>query len=305
MRQQAAKQLRRQGVLPWLVTVATHNRAAAAGVIGLVLIAAVAATAPVLAPYRPDAIVGRPLLSPRVSYVLGTDALGRDVLSRTLWGARSALVGGASAIGLAAAVGVPIGAMTGFSGRVVATVVQRVVDIGLAFPGLILALLVIAIEGPGGETAIVAAGVAFVPVFARLAFSLVTRVSGEEYLLAGRAVGCSRLRILVSYVGPAIVGDLAVLVSSGIGWAVLLIATLNFLGVGAQPPMPDWGADLAAGTSYLAVAWWISTAPGVCLTVLILSANYAGEFLGDLFRAGARRGARAGATIVPSGPAVR
>jgi len=284
----------------------SSHRVGSAGVVVLVLLVLTALLAGFISPYQPDAVVGAALRPPSWMHLLGTDALGRDVMSRAIWGTRSALTEGILAIGLGACVGVPIGAISGYVGGWPAAVVQRLVDISLAFPALMLALLIVAIEGPGGATAILAAGVAFIPVFARLAFSIVTRLMGEEYLTAARVVGCSQWRILTRYVWPTMVGDLAVLVSSGIGWAVLLIATLSFLGVGAQPPTPDWGADLAAGDQYRRLAWWISLAPGICLALLSLGANYTGEVIADLLhtsREGAIGPKARGSSVIYQGAA--
>jgi ABC-type dipeptide/oligopeptide/nickel transport system permease subunit len=266
----------------------------AACILGLLLVL-VLVLAPLLAPSDPTAIVGPARAHPSTAHWFGLDALGRDVLSRTLVGGRETLVIALLSTFFAALVGVPLGMLAGYVGHWPAATTMRVMDVFLAFPGLLLALVIVTIRGPGTATVVTAVAVAFAPVFARILYGATQRVRGQEYVAAARVVGCGRLRILTRHVFPVILPELIVVLSSAIGWTVLLSATLNFLGFGVRPPAPEWGADLAAGVNYISQAWWISTAPGVAITLAILLANLVGDYLGGLLtRAGSGRRSRFG-----------
>lgn len=247
--------------------------------VGLLLVTVLA---PLLAPYEPAAIVGPPREAPSGNFLFGTDHFGRDVLSRTLFGARQTLVIAVlSALG-AALVGVPLGMLAGYAGRWGGAVIMRSMDVLLAFPGLLLALVVVTVRGPGMVTVILAVAVSFAPVFARVIFGSTQRVRGQEYVAAARVVGCGPLRIMSRHVLPVVLTEVVVLLSSAIGWTTLLAATLNFLGFGVRPPTPEWGADLGAGAAYLSQAWWISVAPGLAITITILLANFLGDVMASL-----------------------
>jgi ABC-type dipeptide/oligopeptide/nickel transport system permease subunit len=266
----------------------------AACILGLLLVL-VLVLAPLLAPSDPTAIVGPARAHPSTAHWFGLDGLGRDVLSRTLVGGRETLVIALLSTFFAALVGVPLGMLAGYVGHWPAATTMRVMDVFLAFPGLLLALVIVTIRGPGTATVVTAVAVAFAPVFARILYGATQRVRGQEYVAAARVVGCGRLRILTRHVFPVILPELIVVLSSAIGWTVLLSATLNFLGFGVRPPAPEWGADLAAGVNYISQAWWISTAPGVAITLAILLANLVGDYLGGLLtRAGSGRRSRFG-----------
>jgi ABC-type dipeptide/oligopeptide/nickel transport system permease subunit len=275
----------------------------AACIVGLLVVAAVV-LAPLIAANDPTAIVGPARSGPSGQHWLGVDGLGRDVLSRTLYGGRETLVIAVLSTFFAAVVGLPIGMIAGYLGRWPAAVTMRVMDVFLAFPGLLLALVIVTIRGPGTGTVVVAVAVSFAPVFARILYGATQRIRGQEYIAAARVVGCGRMRILTRHVFPVILPELIVVLSSAIGWTTLLSATLNFLGFGVRPPAPEWGADLASGLNYISQAWWISTAPGIAVTLVILLANLVGDYLGGLLtRAGSgrrsRSGRRADAPAVP------
>ncbi|AEA28129.1 ABC-type transporter, integral membrane subunit [Pseudonocardia dioxanivorans CB1190] len=255
-----------------------------------VLLVLVLLLAPVLAPSDPTSIVGDARGHPSAAHWFGLDALGRDVLSRTLYGGRETLVIALLSTFFAALVGVPLGMLAGYVGRWPGGVTMRVMDVFLAFPGLLLALVIVTIRGPGTTTVVAAVAVSFAPVFARVLYGATQRVRNQEYVAAARVVGCGPARILARHVFPVILPELIVVLSSAIGWTTLLSATLNFLGFGVRPPAPEWGADLAAGLSHISQAWWISTAPGVAVTLVILLANLVGDHLGGrLTRGGGRR----------------
>ncbi len=263
-------------------------------VVGILLVL-VCALAPLLAPSDPTTVVGQARAHPGAAHWFGIDGLGRDVLSRTLFGGRETLIIAVLSTFFAAVVGVPIGMLAGYLGRWPAAVTMRIMDVFLAFPGLLLALVIVTIRGPGTPTVVTAVAVAFAPVFARVFYGATQRVRGQEYVAAARVVGCGRLRILTRHVFPVILPELIVVLSSAIGWTTLLSATLNFLGFGVRPPAPEWGADLSAGVNYISQAWWISTAPGIAVTLVILLANLVGDYLGGLLtRAGSGRRSRSG-----------
>jgi peptide/nickel transport system permease protein len=252
-----------------------------AAVIALILVL-LALLAPLLPLPNPVNIVGPAQQAPSWHHLFGTDELGRDVFSRTIFGARHTLATAALSTALAAVIGTPLGILAGYLSKWPSGVMMRIMDILLAFPGLLLALVVVTILGPGVTTVVLAVGISFVPVFARVGYGPTRSIRSQDYIAAARAVGCSQLRIVRRHVLPVMASEIIVVVSSAIGWTALLAATLDFLGFGIRPPTPDWGADLSAGVQYLGTAWWISAAPGIAITVTILVANYLGDFLAGM-----------------------
>ncbi|MGH3273748.1 MAG: ABC transporter permease, partial [Streptosporangiaceae bacterium] len=238
--------------------------------------------APLLPIAAPAGIVSGAQLAPSAHHLFGTDQLGRDVLSRTIWGARHTLITAALSTVLAAALGTPLGLLGGYLARWPSGVVMRIMDVLLAFPGLLLALVVVTILGPGVSTVVLAVGISFTPIFARVVYGPTKSIRAQDYIAAARVVGCGPLRIVRRHVLPVLGSELIVVISSAIGWTTLLAATLDFLGFGIRPPSPDWGADLSAGVQYLGQAWWISAAPGIAITITILVANYLGDFLASM-----------------------
>ena len=259
---------------------------------GLVLIALLLASilASFIAPYDPEALVATKLQPPSFAYLLGTDQLGRDVFSRVLYGGRYTLLSAAVAVLIAAAAGVPLGLIAGYVRAWPAALIMRVMDVLLAFPGLLLALVIVTIVGQGISSVTVAIGIAFIPVFVRLVHGAVLSARGADYVLAARLIGCSPARIIFRHILPNISGQIIVVVSSAFGWAILTGTILNFLGFGVQPPTPEWGADLAASKDWLAQGWWASTFPGVAITIAILAANYFGDAWAGSGRRSRRRG---------------
>jgi peptide/nickel transport system permease protein len=253
----------------------------AATVLALLLVLS-ALLAPLLPLPNPASLVAPSQQAPSLHHLFGTDQLGRDVLSRTVWGARHTLLTAVLSTALAAVVGTPLGILAGYMSGWGSGIVMRIMDVLLAFPGLLLALVVVTILGPGVSTVVFAVGISFVPVFARVGYGPTRSIRAQDYIAAARAIGCSPLRIIRRHVLPVLTSEIIVVVSSAIGWTTLLAATLDFLGFGIRPPTPDWGADLAAGVQYLGQAWWISAAPGIAITVTILLANYLGDFLAGM-----------------------
>ena len=249
------------------------------GVVAVWLV--VAAAAPLLAPYEPlrQDIVGR-LAPPSAAHWLGTDALGRDILSRTLHGARISIPVGLAAVMLAAVLGALVGGLAGFVGRRLDDVAMRVTDLMLAFPTVILALVITAALGVGIRNAVFAIMVAWWPTYARLVRGLVLAVREREYVQVAYALGASDGRVLWRYIAPNVVSSVVVLATLDVGHAILTFASLSFLGLGPPPEVPEWGSMIAAGRNYLD-QWWIATFPGLAILSLTIAFNVVGDSLRD------------------------
>lgn len=243
---------------------------------------AAAALAPSLAPYPPlaQSIAGR-LQPPGPEHWLGTDPLGHDILSRILYGARLSIPVGIVAVALAVVLGTLIGGTAGFLGGVADEAIMRGTDLMLAFPTVILALVITAALGAGIRNAIIAIMVAWWPSYARLVRGLVLALRDREYVLAARAVGGSRPRIFLRHVLPQTISPVVILSTLDVGHAILTFASLSFLGLGPPPQIPEWGSMIAAGRNYLD-QWWISTFPGLAILTLVLAMNVLGDGLRDL-----------------------
>ena len=244
-----------------------------------------AACAALLAPAGPLAAdTSRTLLPPGPGRWLGTDFLGRDVLARILWGGRSTLGMGLLALAVAVGAGLPVGLVAGTFGGWVDVLLMRLVDALLAFPGLLLAMAIVALLGPGVGAVAVAVGVAAAPAYARVARSAALEVRVQPYVEAARAVGCTSWRVVVRHVLPNAAAPLVAFAATQLGWVLLNGAALTFLGLGAPPGTPEWGAMLAEGRGYLRDAPWTSTFAGLALTLTVLAANLVGDGLQEALR---------------------
>jgi peptide/nickel transport system permease protein len=243
---------------------------------------ACAVAAPALAPYPPlrQDIRSR-LAPPGPRHWLGTDPLGRDVLSRILHGARISLPVGVAAVALAAGLGTLLGALAGLAGRAVDEAVMRVTDLVLSFPTVILALVVTAALGPGIRNAVVAIMVAWWPGYARLVRGLVLQVRERDFVQGVRALGASPLRVAGRHVLPNVLSSVLVMSTLDVGLAILTFASLSFLGLGPPPQVPEWGSMIAASRNYFD-QWWIGTFPGLAILSLTLAFNVVGDGLRDL-----------------------
>jgi peptide/nickel transport system permease protein len=230
-----------------------------------------------------------PMASPGGAHIFGTDQLGRDIYSRVIFGARPVLAASLGGVLLAMLAGVAIGLIGGTAPRTVSVVVMRIVDVLLALPVLLIALILIATIGAGVKSIIFALGVAYTPGFARVVEASVRKLRSIEYVQAARMFGSSGLRTAVRHLLPNLVTEVVVMASSAVGWAVLTATTLSFLGLGVQLPNPDWGSDLAAGATSLSTAWWLSTFPGLAITATILVSNFAGDWVMTLLDPSGRR----------------
>lgn len=257
------------------------DRKAVVSLAVLVVLALVAVLGPILAPHDPRAQDFDILQSPSLSHLMGTDSLGRDVLSRVIAGARvSAMVGlGVAFVGML--IGVTLGLIAGFAGGKVDDIISRYVDIQWAFPELILAIALISIFGIGVEKVIIAIAFAYVDDFARLARAEALRLKSEEFVLAARVTGMTSRRIITGEILPNAIGPLIVQATIAVGLGILGEATLTFLGLGVEPSTPTWGLILEESRDFFQQAWWLGVFPGLAIVATVLALNLLGDSLRD------------------------
>jgi peptide/nickel transport system permease protein len=233
-----------------------------------------------VAPYDPYAVdTANTLAAPSATHLLGTDENGRDVASRLVHGARASLVLGFGAITIALVVGSLLGVAAGLGHRVVDGIVMRLMDVGLAFPELLLALVVITIVGGGTTNAMIAIGVAGIPSYARLVRAQTLSIRTSGYVEASRALGISGAAVVFRHVLPNAVRPVLVLATIGVGTATVAGSALSFLGLGTAPPEPEWGSMLATARNFLDLAWWYGVFPGAAITLLVVSTTVVGRHL--------------------------
>lgn len=213
-------------------------------------------------------------------YPLGTDSFGRDMLSRLLYGSRISLTVGLSSVGLGLILGVTLGLLAGYYQRL-DNLIMRLVDIMLAFPGVLLAIAIVAALGPGMNNVIIAIGIWSIPTFARIVRGQVLAVRGEEYIVASQAIGCRDHRILLKHILPNCLAPVIVYATMRIASSIMSAAALSFLGLGAQPPIPEWGAMISEGRSFLYNAPHIATVPGLAIMLVVFGFNLLGDGLRD------------------------
>ncbi len=277
----AVRTPRRIAALSWRRLLAHSSFVAGAFIVAGII--AAAAFAPVLAPFNPiEQSFTHQLLSPSRAHPFGTDEFGRDIFSRVIYGARIALVVGVVADGIAALLGVVLGVVSGYFGRRVDAFLMRTVDVLLAFPYLLLAMIVVAILGPSLINAMIAIGIVYTPQFARVVRGAVLQVKEEDFVEAARAVGAGSLRMLARHVLPNIVSPIIVMATLTVGFMIVETAGLSFLGLGASPPTPEWGSMLATGRSFMLTAPWIATFPGLAILITVVGFNLIGDGLRDL-----------------------
>lgn len=256
--------------------------AALFGLAVIVLFVAVASGAALLSPYDPVATdwlaVRKP---PSLRHLFGTDEIGRDVLSRVIWGTRASLLAGLVSVSIALALGMPLGLVSGYQGGIVDGVIMRLIDAMLAIPFLILAIALAAFLGPSLINAMIAVGISQMPVFARLTRAQVLAAKHEDYVEAARAIGNPDRRIVLRHILPNILAPILVQATLAIAAAVIAEASLSFLGLGQQPPAPSWGSMLNTAKNFLSQAPWMALWPGLAIFSLVLSFNLLGDGLRD------------------------
>jgi peptide/nickel transport system permease protein len=259
-----------------------RRRGAMVGLAVVVFFVALAIFASWIAPYDPLATSWSAVRkAPTSAHWFGTDEIGRDVLSRVVWGARASLLAGLVSVGISLAIGVPVGLLAGYVGGWVDMLISRITDAMLACPFLVLAIALAAFLGPSLTNAMIAIGIAATPAFVRLSRAQVLAVKVEDYIEAARAVGNSNLRIALRHVFPNIVAPVIVQATLAIAAAVIAEASLSFLGLGQQPPAPSWGSMLNTAKNYVENAPWMAVWPGVSIFLLVLSFNLLGDGLRD------------------------
>jgi peptide/nickel transport system permease protein len=261
----------------------SRRGAAVLGAATLLLVTALAVAGPMLGSSDPLKMSPLDALSaPSAAHPFGTDQYGRDVLSRVIAGARLSLATGLGAVVIALAGGLALGLVSGAAGGWVDLLVMRVVDVMMAFPSVLLALVVVAILGQGSTNVMVAVGVSLIPTFVRLIRGNVLVVREHAYVEAARALGCQPSRVTLQHILPNIVAPVIVLATIAIAWSIIIGASLSFLGLGPRPPIPEWGVDLSNGRNYLLRGWWISGGPGIAIMTTVVAVNLVGDTLRDV-----------------------
>jgi peptide/nickel transport system permease protein len=269
---------RRHGGLFWRLT---RNRTIVIWGGVLLVLVVTAILAPLVAPYDPIKQSAELLKPPSRQHVFGTDDLGRDVLSRIIFGGRISLTVGLIAVGIAGGVGTVVGLISGFIGGALDAVTMRVIDVLMAFPGIILAILIMATLGASLVNVVIAVGISAIPWYARTVRGATLVVKENEYILSARALGATAGQIMYRHILPNVLGPVIVLATVGIAGAILAISGLSYLGLGAKPPSPEWGAMLSQARVYLRKAWWITTFPGLAIMLSVFAINLIGDALRD------------------------
>lgn len=268
----------------------SENKGALAGLIYIIFIVIVAIFANVLAPHNPndqfrDAILQPPFWADggSLQYLLGTDDVGRDILSRLMHGARLSLLVGLTVVSISLTVGVILGLTSGYFGGIYETFIMRLMDIMLAIPSLLLAMAIVAILGPSLNNAILAMTIVILPHYVRITRASVLAEKSKDYTTASQVSGAGSLRMMFIVILPNCMAPLIVQATLGFSNAILDAAALGFLGMGAQPPSPEWGAMLANALQFVQRAWWVVTFPGLAILFTVLAFNLAGDGLRDAF----------------------
>ncbi len=257
------------------------------GIFFVMILLLVAVFAPKLAPYpamgEGRSSVSTRLQAPSAQFVMGTDRLGRDVLSRLIYGARPALIAPLIVVALAVLIGAPLGAIAGLAGGWVDEVIMRICDLFLAFPSLLLAMAIVALQGPSLVNAVIALAVSWWPWYTRLVRGVAHSLSRQAFVEAARALGAGEPKIMLRHILPNSITPILVQASLDVGTVILATTGLAFLGLGSQPPAADWGLMIEDGRALLRNAWWTSTFPGIAIFLSVLSFNLVGDALRDLF----------------------
>lgn len=258
------------------------NKAAVFGLVIIAILLLTALFAPLIAPYHYDEQnLDEAFISPSARHVMGTDNFGRDILSRIIYGSRISLMVGFIAVGIGMVIGGTLGAISAYYGGVTDNILMRLIDVLLAMPNILLAISISAALGPGLVNAMIAVGIGTVPNYARVTRASVLTVKEREYVEAARCIGAKDGRIIVTHIIPNALAPMIVQATLGVASAILSAAALSFIGLGIQPPTPEWGAMLSAGRSYIRDYWYIVTFPGLAIMVTIFALNLFGDGLRD------------------------
>jgi len=272
-----------KGPLAEFVARFVGSTSAMIGLIVLCILIFAAVFAPVLAPYNPyESNLPEALKGPNAMHIMGTDELGRDILSRTLYGSRISLLVGIEAVTLALACGVILGALAGFYGGKVDTMIMGVMDIMLSFPSILLAIAFMTVMGRGVEKAVIAIGIVSIPQYARIVRASVLSVKENVYIMAARAIGNNDKRLIFVHILPNVMAPIIVRATIGVSVAILEAAALGFLGLGVEPPTAEWGTMLGAGRQAIFSAPHIVTFPGLAITLTVMAFNLLGDGLRDV-----------------------
>jgi peptide/nickel transport system permease protein len=259
-----------------------RNRTAILGGVILLLLIIGSVGAPVISPYNPIIIDGESLYqSPNWQHLFGTDELGRDIFTRVLYGGQISLWVGVVSVGISVTAGLIFGFTAGYFSGWADDIIMRCMDVMLAFPGIMLAIAVVATLGISMTNLMIAVGISFIPHYTRVVRASVLAAKVNLYVDAARVIGCRDVRIMVRHILPNAVTSVIIIATLGLGASILIAAGLSFLGLGAQPPTPEWGSMVARGRSFLRLYWWICTFPGATVMVTVMSINLLGDGLRD------------------------
>lgn len=270
---------------PWQLAMGRfgHNKIAIAGLVVVFILILSAITSPYISPYDPiKRNIKDRFQAPGEKYFLGTDYMGRDILSRILWGGRISLWVGLASVLLSLVLGVPLGLISGYFGGFIDGLSMRIMDLILAFPGIIFAIWLVAMIGPGVNQVIIANAIFSLPSYSRVIRGNVLTMKNSDYISACKAMGGSSFEMIWRHIFPNVLAPIIVISSLSISGAILAGASLSFLGLGAQPPTPEWGAMLADGRKEMTTGiWWPAVFPGILLTAVVLAMNLTGDGLRD------------------------
>jgi peptide/nickel transport system permease protein len=258
-----------------------RNKGAMVGLAGVMILILVALLASIIAPYDPTAQSRDSMEPPSLSHLMGTDRFGRDLFSRVVFGTRISLRIGFIAVGIGASIGLVLGLIGGYYGGNIDRALVMLTDAMLAFPGILLAMTIVSVLGTGLTNVMIAVGISSVPGYIRLVRGSVLSAREQVYVESAQAVGCSDLRILFRHILPNVLAPAVVLATLAIPVTILSAAGLSFLGLGAQPPTPEWGIMVSEGRQFLRSGWWIATFPGLVIMMTVLSVNLFGDGLRD------------------------
>jgi len=265
----------------------SQNPLALVGLAITVVVILVAILAAIIAPYPEDADkglhFGRAFEPPSLTHLFGTDQVGRDILTRVIFGARTSLFVGVIVILISTGIGITTGLIAAYYGGIAESIIMRLVDVFLSVPPIVLALAAAGVFSPSMKTSMIAISFAWWPWYTRLVYAEALKVKQELYVEASRSLGSSALYMMVQEILPNLTSTLTVKITLDMGYAILTAASLGFLGLGVQPPTPEWGTMISAGRAYLPEAWWLSTFSGLAIFITVLSFNLLGDGLRDFF----------------------